>query len=121
MLYEYEQEELIPKGFFAESLVFARFYMENCRPCEIMAPVFAKLAEQYADEKFINFELSAFVDLADEMEVKDVPTVSALYDGFLVAEAVGIFDETTMSQWCQRIRSYVEEQKERIVRVEEAG
>jgi len=46
--------------------------------------------------------------LADDMEVGDVPTIVAVYDGYMVAEAVGVFDEDALQGWVNRIKDYLD-------------
>jgi len=106
-LAEYESESQIPPELFKDNLVFIRFYANNCRPCEMIEPIYRSIAETRV-ETFLNMEINTFVDLADDMEVGDVPTIVAVYDGYMVAEAVGVFDEDALQGWVNRIKDYLD-------------
>lgn len=56
--------------------VIVDFYSEDCAPCEVLAPIFSKMADKYHQHiKFVKILRQANKDLALSLGVKSSPTV----------------------------------------------
>lgn len=62
--------------------VVVDFYSEECPPCEVLAPIFQKMAEKYGDYfKFVKIMRQANRDLAKQLGVSSSPTVIFFKNG----------------------------------------
>jgi thioredoxin reductase (NADPH) len=56
--------------------VIIDFYSEECPPCEVLAPIYEKLAEKYGEQlKFVKIMRQANRELAKSLNVSSSPTV----------------------------------------------
>ena len=56
--------------------VIVDFYSEDCAPCEVLAPIYEKMAEKYAGHiKFVKILRQANRDLATKLGVSSSPTI----------------------------------------------
>lgn len=80
------------------------FWAPWCVPCHIQSPKLAKLAEE-ADGAFrlarINVDEQA--KLAEQLKVKNLPTLKAFVDGRIIAEYTGPLSETSLRLFLDRI------------------
>uniref|UniRef100_A0A0K0E755 Thioredoxin n=1 Tax=Strongyloides stercoralis TaxID=6248 RepID=A0A0K0E755_STRER len=56
------------------SLIVIDFYASWCGPCKLIAPHFAKMAQQYTDVVFIKIDVDEAEDLAELYDIKVMPT-----------------------------------------------
>lgn len=62
--------------------VIVDFYSEECPPCEVLAPIYEKMAEKYgAHLKFVKILRQASRELAKSLNVNSSPTVLFFKDG----------------------------------------
>ena len=62
--------------------VIVDFYSEECPPCEVLAPIFEKMAEKYGEHlKFVKILRQANRELAKSLNVSSSPTVLFFRDG----------------------------------------
>lgn len=62
--------------------VVVDFYSEDCAPCEVLAPIYEKMAEKYGDHiKFVKIMRQANRDFAKSINVSSSPTVLFYKDG----------------------------------------
>lgn len=74
-----EFEKVVLKS---EIPVIVDFYSEDCAPCEVLAPIFEKMAEKYAGYiKFVKIFRQANRDFAKSINVSSSPTVLFYKDG----------------------------------------
>lgn len=62
--------------------VIIDFYSEECAPCEVLAPIYEKMAEKYGDHiKFVKIMRQANREFAKSINVSSSPTVLFYKDG----------------------------------------
>ncbi len=62
--------------------VIVDFYSEDCAPCEVLAPIYEKMAEKYGDHiKFVKILRQANREFAKSINVSSSPTVLFYKDG----------------------------------------
>ncbi|MCR4435805.1 MAG: thioredoxin-disulfide reductase [Clostridiales bacterium] len=62
--------------------VIVDFYSEDCAPCEVLAPIYEKMAEKYGDHiKFVKIMRQANREFAKSINVSSSPTVLFYKDG----------------------------------------
>jgi len=78
----------------AELPVLVDFYADWCGPCKMMAPVVAKMAEQYAGRIIVGkCNIDENMDIAQKYRVASIPTFIGFKDGLDVLTAVGGMSE----------------------------
>ena len=72
--------------------VIVDFYSEDCAPCEVLAPIFEKMAEKYGRHiKFIKILRQANKEFAKSINVSSSPTVLFYKDGKEVGKRLNGF------------------------------
>ena len=62
--------------------VFVKFYGDFCGYCKMIAPDYEKLSQEFGDKvKFIEVEIGEAQDLAQENEIRGVPTFASFKNG----------------------------------------
>jgi thioredoxin len=78
------------------------FWAPWCAPCRAMAPVFERLAEEYAERaRFAKVNVDASAALARRFNVRAIPTVLVLRRGTIVSSTAG-------AQTAARLRQLVD-------------
>lgn len=67
-----------------------RFTAPWCAPCKALAPVFQGLAAEIADAEFITIDVDENPLLAEQYQIRSVPTVIIEKDGDLFESFVGV-------------------------------
>lgn len=66
------------------------FWAPWCAPCRAVAPVFAKLAEEFGERaRFASVNIDASPAIARRYAVRSIPTILVLRDGRVVGSAIG--------------------------------
>jgi len=75
--------------------VLVYFWADWCQPCKSLAPVLAKLAEEYKG-KFIlaKVDTEKEQELAAHFGIKSLPTMKVIFNGQIVGERVGAVPES---------------------------
>ncbi len=72
--------------------VIVDFYSEDCAPCEVLAPIYLKMAEKYGDYiKFIKMLRQENREFAKSLNVSSSPTVLFFKDGHEVGSRLNGF------------------------------
>jgi thioredoxin 1 len=67
------------------------FWADWCAPCRMLAPVFERLAENYANEvNFAKVNVDELPELASELGIRSIPTLLLIRDGKVLERLVGV-------------------------------
>jgi thioredoxin len=71
--------------------VLVDFHADWCPPCKVIGPTVDEIAEEYADRVIVGkVDVDANKDIAQEFEVRTIPTLLVFLDGKVVDRLVGI-------------------------------
>ncbi|MBR6344291.1 MAG: thioredoxin [Lachnospiraceae bacterium] len=77
--------------------VLVDFWATWCGPCQMMGPVFAKVAEENdGSVKFAKAETDELFAIADSYGINSIPTIMLFKDGKPVKTAVGLQSEESL-------------------------
>lgn len=79
--------------------VFVDFFADWCGPCQMMAPVIDKLAEEYAGRiKVGKVNVDDNSELAIKYQVMSIPNMKFFKGGKVVDEVIGAIPKAAMKQ-----------------------
>jgi thioredoxin 1 len=71
--------------------VVVDFYADWCAPCKMLAPVFQKMAEDYAGQaRFVKVNVDEEASLTDRFGISGIPTMIFFKDGAMADSATGL-------------------------------
>ncbi len=74
----------------SEKTVLLDFWATWCGPCQMIAPVIQKIAEEYADTLTVGkVNVDEQAELANMFRINSIPTLAVIKDGEIVATSVG--------------------------------
>ncbi|GMH58199.1 hypothetical protein TL16_g02555 [Triparma laevis f. inornata] len=76
-----------------DKLVVVDFTASWCGPCQMIAPIFAQLAETYGDVVFVKVDVDVNEETAAACEISAMPTFQYYKGGAKVDELVGASKE----------------------------
>ncbi|KAL4804758.1 putative thioredoxin [Aspergillus unguis] len=79
---------VIFKALTSSGPVVVDFFATWCGPCKAIAPVVGKLSETYENVRFIQVDVDKARQIAQEHEIRAMPTFRLYKDGKLVEKAV---------------------------------
>ena len=83
--------------------VVVDFWAEWCGPCKMMAPEFAKAAEQVQPKAiFVKLDTERNQMSAAQLGIRSIPTLMIFRDGQVVAQQAGAMPAAQIVQWVQQ-------------------
>ena len=90
-------QALVGRG---ELPVVVDFWASWCGPCQMMAPVFNKVAEQLAGKAlFVKVNTESEQQLAAQFGIRSIPTLKVFKSGKVVGDMAGALPEGQLKQW----------------------
>jgi thioredoxin 2 len=83
--------------------VLVDFWAEWCRPCHMMAPVFARAASELEPEvRFLKLDTEAAPDIAAKYNIRSIPMLIMFLNGAVIAQRAGAIDGRTLRDWLKQ-------------------
>ncbi|KAK0941993.1 thioredoxin trx1 [Friedmanniomyces endolithicus] len=60
-----------------------------CGPCKVIAPTVVKFSDKYPDARFYKIDVDEVPDVAQELQIRAMPTFLLFKNGQKIAEVVG--------------------------------
>ncbi len=88
----------------AEGIVLVDFWAAWCGPCVRFAPVYERASENHPDVVFGKVDTEAEVAIAQDFEIRSIPTIMAIRDGVVVFQQAGALPEQALEQLIGLVR-----------------
>lgn len=86
--------------------VLVDFYADWCGPCKMLAPIVAKLAEEYQGKcKIGKCNIDDDITLAQKFRVMSVPTIIIFKNGEAVVNSVGVVSQNELKDKINQVIS----------------
>lgn len=89
-------DELVQNG-----VTIVDFYADWCGPCKMIAPVFAKLADELGSIQFVKLNVDNHPQIAQRFQVVSIPTLLIFKNGQLVDKKMGFMPEPLLRSWVE--------------------
>lgn len=88
----------------SEKPILVDFFALWCGPCQMFAPIFEKLAEEFKDKVvFAKVDTDACPQISSEMGIQNLPTILYFENGKAIAGFIGAKDEEETRQWLEKV------------------
>ncbi len=86
------------------SLMLLDFWAQWCAPCKVFAPIFAASAERHGDILFARVNTDIETTLAQQFEVKSIPTLLVAKDGSIGSAHLGAMNPVKLEALIDKLR-----------------
>ena len=100
VLNETEYKEIIERN---TGKVVIDFYADWCGPCQMIAPLVEKLAEEYTDIEFYKVNVDDNQELAIKNNIMSIPTICFLKDGKEINRVVGFIAKQEFKEYLEKM------------------
>jgi thioredoxin len=101
-------KELTHQNFDIETdrpgLILLDFWAEWCAPCKAFAPIFESAAKRYPEILFAKIDTEANPILAQQFEVRSIPTLLGIKEGEIAIVRVGALSSSQLDSLIHELR-----------------
>lgn len=99
MEYQFTSENFDSEVLGSDIPVLVDFYADWCGPCKMMAPVIAKLAQEYEGKlKVGKCNVDDEMDIAEKYRISSIPNMKLFKNGQVAAEYIGAMSESSLRE-----------------------
>src|ERR1700723_3880107 len=88
----------------SQPLVILDFWAPWCAPCKFFAPTFEEAAQKFPDVLFAKINTEEEPTLAEQFDVRSIPTLLGAKDGTIVAIQLGALPPEQFEEFIQKVR-----------------
>ncbi len=82
-----------------KEFIVADFFADWCGPCKMIAPFFHEISEEIPDIAFVKINVDDNEELANELNVKSIPTIIIFKNGVEKDRKIGFATKPALKTW----------------------
>jgi thioredoxin 1 len=86
----------------AEGPVLVDFYADWCGPCQKLAPVLDRVAEDLTEGRIVKVNVDHSPEVASRYDIQSIPTLLVFVDGEVVEKTMGMQSESEIRELLQQ-------------------
>ncbi|KAI6154118.1 putative thioredoxin [Pisolithus tinctorius] len=99
MVEKIESMEQFQKLINGDVPVVIDCYADWCGPCRTIAPIFAKLSDEFTQVKFYKLNIDEQEDISNELQIRSIPAFFIFCKGNKIEELVGLTPAHCVPPW----------------------